>query len=77
MNALVAELEDGRLMLNMRNYDRSQRTRRISFSSDGGANWSDFQPDPVLVEPICQASMLMFKEGDRSRGSPFHESGKQ
>ncbi len=56
----LAELDDGRLMLNMRNYDREQRNRRISFSSDGGKSWSDIQPDPVLVEPICQASMLMF-----------------
>ncbi len=63
----VAELEDGRLMLNMRNYDREKRTRRISFSSDGGANWSDIQSDPVLVEPICQASLLMFRR-EKDRG---------
>lgn len=57
----VAELEDGRLILNMRNYDRSQRTRRISFSRDGGKSWSDISPDTALIEPICQASMLMMK----------------
>jgi sialidase-1 len=56
----IAELEDGRLLLNMRNYDRDQETRKISFSRDGGLRWSDIQSDPVLVEPVCQASMLMF-----------------
>jgi sialidase-1 len=57
----VAELGNGRLFLNMRNYDRSQRNRRISYSDDGGESWSDIQSAPELVEPICQASMLMFK----------------
>lgn len=56
----VAELDDGRLLINMRNYDRDKRSRKISFSSDGGMNWSGIQADPTLVEPICQASMLMF-----------------
>lgn len=54
----VAELPDGKLMLNMRNYDRKQKARKISFSDDGGMTWSDISPDPVLVEPICQASLL-------------------
>ncbi len=61
----VAELDEGRLLLNMRNYDRSQRSRRVSFSRDGGMSWSDIRPDPVLVEPICQASMLMFERDAR------------
>lgn len=54
----VAEFPDGKLILNMRNYDRTQKTRKISFSDDGGNTWSDIQPVPDLVEPICQASML-------------------
>ncbi|MDX1284156.1 MAG: sialidase family protein, partial [Draconibacterium sp.] len=54
----VAELTDGRLVLNMRNYDRSQNTRRISISDDGGKTWSKIQPVPDLPEPICQASSL-------------------
>lgn len=53
----VVELTDGRLMLNMRNYDRSQHTRKISFSEDGGLTWSDLCSDPALIEPICQASI--------------------
>ncbi|MFO7615875.1 MAG: sialidase family protein [Bacteroidales bacterium] len=61
----VAELPDGRLMLNMRNYDRLQKNRKVSFSDDGGATWSDLKDDPALVEPICQASLLSIKTRDR------------
>lgn len=33
--------------------------RKVAFSEDGGATWSDPVSDPVLIEPICQASLLM------------------
>lgn len=54
----VAELPNGQLLLNMRNYDRSQKSRKISFSEDGGLSWSDIKSDTALIEPICQASLL-------------------
>ena len=54
----VAELPAGRLMLNMRNYDRTQKTRKVSVSDDGGKTWSGIYSDPVLIEPICQGSLL-------------------
>jgi photosystem II stability/assembly factor-like uncharacterized protein len=54
----VAELSDGRLMLNMRNYDRSKKARQVAISEDGGATWKDQRFDPVLIEPICQGSFL-------------------
>jgi len=53
----VVELTGGRLMLNMRNYDRSQLTRQIAFSDDGGMTWHDQQHADALIEPICQASI--------------------
>lgn len=53
----VVELADGRLMLNMRNYDRAQTRRQIAFSSDGGETWTDQAFDKGLPEPICQASI--------------------
>jgi sialidase-1 len=56
----VAELPGGRLLLNMRNYDRSQRTRRVSLSDDGGATWGPVAADPTLIEPICQASLRRY-----------------
>lgn len=57
----VVELTDGRLMLNMRNYDRSKRARQVSTSRDGGMTWSDVRHDETLVEPICQASIRRFR----------------
>ncbi len=53
----VVELSTGQLMMNMRNYDRDQKTRQVMFSSDGGITWYDQQHDSTLMEPICQASL--------------------
>lgn len=62
----IAELSNGDLMLNMRNYDRESKNRKISTSSDGGMNWSDLENDDVLIEPICQGSLLgNNKKGDK------------
>lgn len=58
----VAELNNGLLILNMRNYDRTQKSRKISFSEDGGITWSAIQPDKALIEPICQASLIFDKK---------------
>lgn len=60
----VVELEDGRLLLNMRNYDRAQRTRQQVWSSDGGATWRDQRHIPELIEPICQASVRRYRWAD-------------
>ena len=54
----ISELSEGRLLLNMRNYDRNFRARKISVSEDGGASWSDIRPDLALPEPICQGALL-------------------
>lgn len=75
----VVELEDGRLVLNMRNYDRAQRTRKISTSRDGGQTWGDLQPAPALIEPICQASVRRYAPPGAGYGdlvlfsNPAHE----
>jgi sialidase-1 len=42
----------------MRNSGRSQTTRAIAASADGGMTWSAVRHDPVLIEPVCQASLL-------------------
>lgn len=60
----VAELSNGNLMLNMRNYDKS-RNRKVSISKDGGHSWSDLKADPTLIEPICQASLLRYDHGGK------------
>jgi len=78
----VAELSDGRILLNMRNYNRSQKNRKISLSEDGGMTWSKLHSDPVLIEPICQASILMVPGQDEGKNTllflnPAHESKRQ
>jgi sialidase-1 len=63
----LAELSDGRVLLNMRNYDRSQKNRKVAFSEDGGQSWGDIVSDTALIEPICQASMLMvYSENEKT-----------
>jgi sialidase-1 len=57
----VVELAGGRLLLNMRNYDRSKKARQIAFSDDGGQTWADQQFAEELVEPICQAAIHRFR----------------
>lgn len=54
----LAELSDGRLLLNMRNYGEPKNRRAVCISSDGGATWGDFMVDTALIEPICQASLI-------------------
>lgn len=61
----VAELADGRLIVNCRNHwGRSGKRpdlagrRVIAFSSDGGHTWSEPQFDDTLIEPQCQASLV-------------------
>lgn len=58
----VAELQNGQLLLNMRNYDRTQKSRKVSYSSDGGISWTNIQPDLALIEPICQASLIFIEK---------------
>ena len=53
----IAELNDGRLMLNMRNNDGAHK-RKVSYSSDGGLSWSACITDTALIEPVCQGSLL-------------------
>ena len=37
----VVQLDNGNLLLNMRNYDRNQRARAVCHSDDEGLSWSD------------------------------------
>lgn len=53
----MAELADGRLILNMRNYVVKGH-RAISVSRDKGATWSAIIADQNLIEPVCQASIF-------------------
>ncbi|MDP6930379.1 MAG: sialidase family protein [Planctomycetota bacterium] len=77
----VVELADGRLLLNMRNYKRSEhRARGIAFSEDRGQSWSTPRWNDALIEPRCQASLISFPALNDDRGTcllfsnPAHEN---
>jgi sialidase-1 len=55
----VVELQDGRVMLNIRSY-RGQNRRLVAFSKDGGRTFSSPVADRQLIEPVCQASILRY-----------------
>lgn len=65
----VVELTGGRLLLNMRNYDRNQRARQQAVSEDGGLSWAQQRHVPELIEPICQASIRRFSWPDGGQRS--------
>lgn len=64
----VAELPGGRLLLNMRNYDRARQCRQTAVSDDGGATWRNQRFDTALVEPICQAAIERYPRPARAGG---------
>ena len=71
----AVELNDGTLMLNMRNYDRTKKSRAVSTSKDNGNSWSTIYRDPVLIEPICQASLIT-NNGTLLFSNPASTSGR-
>ncbi len=55
--AMVVELADGSVMLNMRHSGGAHR-RGISYSPDGIGNWTVPVIDTALFEPVCMASII-------------------
>ncbi len=53
----VAELADGRVMLNARSESKQNR-RLVTLSADGATKWSKPEFDDALPEPICMGSLL-------------------
>ena len=64
----VVEISGGRLLLNMRSYSPDERARQVALSADGGMSWADQRPDPALIEPICQASIIAYPDDERPAG---------
>lgn len=75
----VEENEDGQLLLNMRNNDRRLPNRKISFSNDGGLTWTKPKYDTMLMEPVCQGSLLKYapQPGVLLFSNPSHPSKRQ
>lgn len=59
----IAELSDGGIALNSRQYDGS-KVRKISTSTDGGQTWSSVADAPELTDPGCMASLLRYSFDD-------------
>jgi sialidase-1 len=55
--ATVAELPDGRVMLNARNESKANR-RLVTISPDGATRWSPPAFDDALPEPVCFGSLV-------------------
>jgi len=55
----AVELSDGRVMLNMRSYERN-KLRLVATTSDGGETFTKPVEDATLIEPVCQASILRY-----------------
>ena len=62
----VAELADGSVYINCRNY-RGEKRRAAAWSRDGGDSFGDHFWEEKLVEPICQASMIALS-GEKADG---------
>lgn len=65
-NETVAiELNDGRVMLNVRN-ESTRHRRLVTISPDGATGWSEPKFDEALLEPICMAGITRYEHGGRS-----------
>jgi len=61
---VVAELADGRVLLNVRS--ESKRNRRLlTYSRDGATGWSTPKFHEQLLEPICMASMISIRSAGK------------
>jgi sialidase-1 len=54
---MAVQLNDGRVMLNMRN-PSAVKLKAISYSADGASNWTKPVFDEELFEPVCMASII-------------------
>ena len=58
--AVLTQLPNGSVLLNMRHKASLERGRAIAVSHDGGETFGPIAYDAALVSPVCQASMVSF-----------------
>lgn len=68
----VAELKNGYLILNMREFKFHKNStiknlRQVAFSADGGESFGGFYSDEGLPEPVCQASLISYPTKGRKK----------
>ena len=65
-NETVAiELNDGRVMLNVRSESKAHR-RLVTTSPDGATGWSTPRFDEALLEPICMGGIVRYNHGGQN-----------
>ncbi len=57
--AIGVVLDNGTLMLNIRDQSGKRKKRLIALSENGGENWSQVFFDKALPSPTCQSSLLL------------------
>ena len=60
--AQVAELSDGRVLINARDLSPTHR-RATARSEDQGQTWTETTRDPALTDPSCEGSLLATSSG--------------
>ena len=77
----VVELDNGDLLLNMRNYERKDKqARQTAISSDGGLTWINQKIDTNLPEPRCQGAILSVERNRKQVllfTNPAHEKKRE
>lgn len=58
--AALTQLPNGSVLLNMRHRESPKLGRAVAVSLDDGETFGPIQYDPVLVSPVCQASIVSF-----------------
>lgn len=82
----AAELKDGTLMLNMREFkfhrnSNIKHLRQVAFSVDGGETLGGAFSDEGLPEPVCQASLVAYPAKGKKRdallfSNPASQTGR-
>ncbi|ETZ23179.1 exo-alpha-sialidase [Pedobacter sp. V48] len=62
---MAIELNDGRVMVNIRNTS-DQHRRGISYSNDGISGWTKPVFDEELYEPVCMATIIRLQDKEKS-----------
>lgn len=66
----MAELSDGRVILNARSY-QGNYLRKTAVSDDGGISWSALRDTPDLPEPECQGSIISLLHNSQHSGLAY------